>query len=183
MRFQDRKKRIISYISNSQHQYDVLNHQFYFYSKEVRTEIIHKGKNLIDMIPLNKINSLLQNLLLLIYDFCVHELFYNCQNVGHLDDDVIFAVELQLLARVLASHNLVAGLDRNLYVVGARAGRDDFRDHGFFFIGGGEDDAGRGLFLSFHVLEQNIVCQRGQLHNNYLQYPVAVSYSAFYKIF
>ena len=69
MRFQDRKKRIISYISNSQHQYDVLNHQFYFYSKEVRTEIIHKGKNLIDMIPLNKINSLLQNLLLLIYDF------------------------------------------------------------------------------------------------------------------
>lgn len=71
MRFQDRKKRIISYISNSQHQYDVLNHQFYFYSKEVRTEIIHKGKNLIDMIPLNKINSLLQNLLLLIYDFCV----------------------------------------------------------------------------------------------------------------
>ena len=71
MRFQDRKKRIISYISNSQHQYDVLNHQFYFYSKEVRTEIIHKGKNLIDMIPLNKINSLLQNLLLLIHDFCV----------------------------------------------------------------------------------------------------------------
>ena len=23
-----------------------------------------------------------------------HELFYNCQNVGHLDDDVIFAVKL-----------------------------------------------------------------------------------------
>lgn len=71
MRFQDRKKRIISFISNSQHQYDILNHQFYFYSKEVRTEIIHKGKNLSDMIPLNKINSILQDLLLLIHDFCV----------------------------------------------------------------------------------------------------------------
>ena len=71
MRFQDRRIRIISYISNSQHQYDILNHQFYFYSKEVRTEIIHKGKNLSDMIPLNKINALLQDLLLLIHDFCV----------------------------------------------------------------------------------------------------------------
>ena len=71
MRFQERKKRIISYISNSQHQYDVLNHQFYFYSKEVRTEIIHKGRNLSDMIPLHKITSLLQNLLLLIHDFCI----------------------------------------------------------------------------------------------------------------
>lgn len=70
MRFQDRKKRIISYISNSQHRYDILNHQFYFYSKEVRTEIIHKGKNISDMIPLNKINSLLQDLLLLIHNFC-----------------------------------------------------------------------------------------------------------------
>ena len=109
-----------------------------------------------------------------------HELFYYCQNVGHLDDDVIFAVELELLACVLAGHDLVATLDGDLDVVGARACGDHFCDHGFFLGGGGEDDAGCGLFLSFHVLEQNIVCQRGQLHNNYLQYPVAARSSAFY---
>jgi len=88
MRFQDRKKRIISYVSNSQHKYDVLNHQFYFYSKEVRTEIIHKGKNLNEMIPLNKINALLQNLLLLIHDFCVAVISSGITTMSELETDL-----------------------------------------------------------------------------------------------
>jgi hypothetical protein len=88
MRFQERKKRIISYISNSQHRYDILNRQFYFYSKEVRTEIIHKGKNLSDIIPLSKINSLIQDMLRLITDFCVAVISSGITTMTELETDL-----------------------------------------------------------------------------------------------
>ena len=69
-RFQDRKKKIIAYISHDQKEYDVLSNQFYFYSKKVRTDIIHKGISITDILPLEKINELLQNLFILINRFC-----------------------------------------------------------------------------------------------------------------
>lgn len=88
MHFQERKKRIIGYIANSQQQYDILNHQFYFYSKEIRTEIIHKGKNLSDMIPMDKINMILQELLLLIYRFCAAVISSEITSLTDLEKDI-----------------------------------------------------------------------------------------------
>lgn len=88
-KFQNRKKKIISYISSNQHEYDILNHQFFFYSKKIRTEIIHKGINLIDILPLDKINELLQNLFLLIIRFCTKVISSEITNFVDLE------VELQ----------------------------------------------------------------------------------------
>jgi len=86
MQFQKRKKRIISFISRDQQQYDSLNNQFYFYSKWVRTEIVHKGKKLSDMLPLRDINNLLNNLILLIYRFCETVILSGITSISELEN-------------------------------------------------------------------------------------------------
>ena len=42
--FTDNKKRILSIVAENQSNFDVISSQLYFYSKEIRTEVIHKGR-------------------------------------------------------------------------------------------------------------------------------------------
>ena len=42
--FSDNKKRIISMVSDNQNKFNIISSELYFYSKEIRTEIVHKGK-------------------------------------------------------------------------------------------------------------------------------------------
>lgn len=44
--FTDNKKRILSIVAENQSNFDVISSQLYFYSKEIRTEVIHKGKRI-----------------------------------------------------------------------------------------------------------------------------------------
>lgn len=69
--FQTKKIRILSFIVENQNEFDILSQQFYFYSKTVRTEIIHAGKSLYDILPWKKIYDLLDNLYLLVVKFCM----------------------------------------------------------------------------------------------------------------
>lgn len=69
--FQTKKIRILSFIVDNQNEFDILTQQFYFYSKTVRTEIIHAGKSLYTILPWNKIYDLLDDLYLLVVRFCM----------------------------------------------------------------------------------------------------------------
>lgn len=69
--FQTKKIRILSLIAENQNEFDILAQQFYFYSKTVRTEIIHAGRSLYDILPWNRIFDLLDDLYLLVVRFCM----------------------------------------------------------------------------------------------------------------
>lgn len=85
-KFEERKKRIISFISDSQEEFNLLSNQFYFYSKSVRTEIIHKGKNILDIIPIAKTNEIINNLFLLIVRFSLKVINSNIYTFNDLDN-------------------------------------------------------------------------------------------------
>ena len=62
--FQDNKRRILSVIANTQNEFDIRSNQLYFYSKNIRTEVVHKGRKITDFVSLEeaqKINQLLFN--------------------------------------------------------------------------------------------------------------------------
>lgn len=68
--FLEKKKKILSCIATSQKEYDVLSKQFYFYSKIVRTKIVHSGESLHEILPEKKIYRLLDDLFFLVVNFC-----------------------------------------------------------------------------------------------------------------
>lgn len=84
-KFENRKKRVISFIANSQSEFNLLNNQYYFYSKAVRTEIIHKGKNILSIIPLNEANNILNNLFALVVRFSLNVINSNIHTFDILD--------------------------------------------------------------------------------------------------
>ncbi|MDO0821950.1 hypothetical protein [Desulfosporosinus nitroreducens] len=69
--FQTKKIRILSFIVKNQNEFDILSQQLYFYYKIIRTEIIHAGKSLYDILPWKKIYGLLDNLYWLVVKFCM----------------------------------------------------------------------------------------------------------------
>lgn len=86
--FQDKKIRILSFIVKNQNEFDSLSQQFYFYSKTVRTEIIHAGKSLYDILPWNEIYNLLDNLYLLVVRFCVAAIKSDITTFSELDQKI-----------------------------------------------------------------------------------------------
>src|SRR3954462_3396220 len=87
-------------------------------------------------------------------------------------DEVFLAIELDLLARVLAEENAVAGLDveRDALAVVldlAGAGRDNFALLGLFLGGVGDDDAADFLFAFLCALDNDAVVQRSDVHARY----------------
>ena len=85
-KFENRKKRVISFISKDQEEFDLLNNQYYFYSKTVRTEIIHKGKNILSIIPLDEATNILNNLFSLIVRFSLNVINSNIHTFDILDN-------------------------------------------------------------------------------------------------
>lgn len=69
--FTEKKKSILSFISTTQEKFDILSRQFYFYSKVLRTQVVHCGKSLLTFYPWKKAYDVLNDLFLLIENFCV----------------------------------------------------------------------------------------------------------------
>ena len=86
--FQTKKIRILSFIVKNQNEFDILSQQFYFYSKTVRTEIIHAGKSLYDILPWKKIYNLLDNLYLLVVKFCMASIKSGATTFSELDEKI-----------------------------------------------------------------------------------------------
>ena len=86
--FQDKKIRILSFIVNNQNEFDILSQQFYFYSKTVRTEIIHAGKSLYDILPWKEIYNLLDNLYLLVIRFCMASIESGVTTFSELNEKI-----------------------------------------------------------------------------------------------
>lgn len=68
--FTDNKKRIIACLAKNQEQFNIYSNQFYFYSKEIRTKIVHQGNHILNYVPIKKAYEVINNLFLLIVNFC-----------------------------------------------------------------------------------------------------------------
>ena len=56
------KKRILSIVAENQSNFDVISSQLYFYSKEIRTEVVHKGKRIDELVSIRKAHEINQEL-------------------------------------------------------------------------------------------------------------------------
>lgn len=68
--FTDNKKRILSIVAENQSNFDVVSSQLYFYSKEIRTEVVHKGKRIDELVSIRKAHEINQELFNIIIQFC-----------------------------------------------------------------------------------------------------------------
>ena len=69
--FTDNKKRILSIIAKNQREFDLLSSELYFYSKEIRTEVVHKGRKIVELMSLDRAKEMNQRLFNIIIKFCV----------------------------------------------------------------------------------------------------------------
>lgn len=86
--FEKRKRRIIGWISKDQEEYDILNRQFFFFSKVVRTKIIHEGKDILEIIPVEKAMEIIKLLYLAIYRFANGVIESDIQSFDKLDQEI-----------------------------------------------------------------------------------------------
>src|SRR6267142_5218263 len=103
--------------------------------------------------------------------------FDDGQHFVFAHDEVFLAIELDLLAGILAEEDLVTGLDvqRDALAVVfglAVSGRDDFALLGFFFGRVGNDDPADLLFAFFEALNNEAVVQRSDVHAVHAVYSV-----------
>src|SRR5713101_3480916 len=99
------------------------------------------------------------------------ELFQNGEDVFFPHDYVLFVLDLDLVARVLAEENPVAALhvQRDLLAFLGHLPvphRDDFPFLGLFLGGVGDDNSTAADFLLFHSLDKDAVMQRTDLHRH-----------------
>lgn len=87
-KFTPKKIRILSFIAKNQNEFDILSQQFYFYSKIVRTEIIHAGKSLYDILPWKEIYNLLNDLYLLVIRFCMTSIESGATTFSELNEKI-----------------------------------------------------------------------------------------------
>ena len=70
-RFQDNKIRILSILAKTQREFDLLSSELFFYSKEIRTEIVHKGRKIDELVSLDRAKNMNQRLFNFIIKYCV----------------------------------------------------------------------------------------------------------------
>lgn len=68
--FTDNKKRILSIVAENQSNFNAVSSQLYFYSKEIRTEVVHKGKRIDELVSIRKAHEINQELFNIIVQFC-----------------------------------------------------------------------------------------------------------------
>ena len=87
-RFQKKKRRILSLIAKDQTEFDSLSQQLYFYSKKVRTDIIHSGKSIFDFFAWSEVYKILDSLYFLIVKFCIKVFELNIKNFDDLEKEI-----------------------------------------------------------------------------------------------
>lgn len=68
--FKINKRRILSVIAHNQHEFDLQSNQLYFYSKNIRTEVVHKGRKITELVSLDVAEKINQTLFDTIIAFC-----------------------------------------------------------------------------------------------------------------
>ena len=58
-------------VSDNQNKFNIISSELYFYSKEIRTEIVHKGKKIDELISIREANEINQKLFNIIIQFCI----------------------------------------------------------------------------------------------------------------
>ena len=86
VKFAERKKRMLSFIAESREEFRALSNQYYYFSKHLRTEIIHKGRNLLDFIPFREAMHLLAELMTLIIRFSLAAMNSDITIMAELDE-------------------------------------------------------------------------------------------------
>lgn len=85
MGFSEVKPKILPFIANTKHEYHVMSQELKVFSKEIRTEIIHNGKNLTD-IRQGYYNKMLLQLQSYIVRFVLGVSSSNCKTKEELED-------------------------------------------------------------------------------------------------
>jgi len=68
-KFQIRKKTVISWISKNQNEYNYLNKALFFLSKKIRTEVVHKGKDISSIVSIRDAYGYIQTMFSVIMRF------------------------------------------------------------------------------------------------------------------
>jgi len=82
--FTNNKKRILSVISSSQNNFDARSSQLYFYSKSIRTEVVHKGRKITEFVSLEEAQKINQTLFKTIIEFCRAIILTNITSISQL---------------------------------------------------------------------------------------------------
>lgn len=82
--FKDNKIRVLSLVANDQHEFDLLSNQLYFYSKIIRTEVVHKGKSITELVSLDTARDMNQQLFNIILKFCCSVITTNILSIDNL---------------------------------------------------------------------------------------------------
>lgn len=82
--FKENKIRILSLIAEDQKEFDLLSNQLYFYSKSIRTEVVHKGKSIAELVSLDKARDMNQQLFNIILEFCCAAITSNILRIEDL---------------------------------------------------------------------------------------------------
>ena len=89
--FTENKKRILSIIAENQSNFDVISSQLYFYSKQLRTEIVHKGKKIEEIVSIKKAQDINQELFNIIIQFCTKIIESEITDINLLKEYIINA--------------------------------------------------------------------------------------------
>lgn len=87
--FTDNKKRILSIVAENQSNFDVISSQLYFYSKEIRTEVVHKGKRIDELVSIRKAHEINQELFNIIIRFCTKVLDSEITSIESLKEYIL----------------------------------------------------------------------------------------------
>ena len=87
--FTDNKKRILSIVAENQSNFDVISSQLYFYSKEVRTEIVHKGRKIDELVSIREAREINQELFNIIIQFCTKVIDSGITDIGLLKEYIL----------------------------------------------------------------------------------------------
>lgn len=90
--FTDNKKRILSIVAENQLDFDSISSQLYFYSKEIRTEVVHKGKRIDELVSLSKAHNINQKLFNIIIRFCTKVIDSGITSIESLKEYILSEV-------------------------------------------------------------------------------------------
>lgn len=92
-KFEIRKKRIMAWIARDEEEYRRQNLEFLFFSKEVRTEIVHKGKDILEIVSKAKANQIINSLFLVILRYCKKTIMSQITDYNQLEIEIEKRVE------------------------------------------------------------------------------------------
>lgn len=79
-------------MAENQLDFDSISSQLYFYSKEIRTEVVHKGKRIDELVSLRKAHNINQKLFNIIIRFCTKVIDSGITSIESLKEYILSEV-------------------------------------------------------------------------------------------